>query len=203
MAQRTRYRMWIPVAFAAGIFFSCSNDIEEIKALTDDREYPIQTVKGGVFHYTQNGQLSNTLHATELDRFEGEDPRIEVRNGLKLVIYDSLGQQEAVLTADRGTFREIQSKLIARENVVLENRDGESLHTEELIWAQDSDRVYTDKHVKITTQEAVILGKGLVTDSRFSKREIKDVSGTLYIEDPLENDSSNATTQSYPGTPDR
>lgn len=195
--------MWIPVALATGIFISCSNDIEEIKALTDDREYPIQTVKNGVFHYTQNGQLSNTLYATELDRFEGEDPRIEVTSGLELVIYDSLGVEEAVLTAERGTFRESESKLTARDNVVLTNSEGESLHTEELIWAQDSDRVYTDKHVKITTAQAVILGKGLVTDSRFRKREIKEVSGTLYVEDPLETDSTNATTESKPGTPNR
>lgn len=193
MKLRPQVIWQLPAAFAVGFFLSCSNDIEEINALTGDRDYPVQTVYDGTFHYTQNGKLSNTLKAGVLERYETEESRVEVTDGLELIIFDSLGQEEATLTAVEGTFRENENKLIARRNVVLRNTKGESLHTEELIWAQDSDRVYTDKHVKITTEEAVIHGKGLVTDSRFTQREIKEVTGTLYIDDPIENDTTNVT----------
>ncbi|WP_306641836.1 LPS export ABC transporter periplasmic protein LptC [Sanyastnella coralliicola] len=173
----------IPVALAAGIFVSCSNDIDEIKALTEDQDLAVQTVENGTYFYTSEGVLSNKLEAAVLERFETTDPRIEVSGGFTLTIYDSLEQVEATMVAQTGTFWDTEGRLIARENVILTNVDGDKLATEELIWVQDSDLVYTDKHVVITTEESVIRGKGLITDSRFKKREMKEVSGTMYIED--------------------
>lgn len=185
MKRMYTHHKWIPVVLAAGIFVSCSNDIDEIKALTEESDLPVQTVEHGTFHYTSRGKLSNTLEATILERFENEeDPRIEVSGGFKLTIYDSLQSVEATLTAENGTFWEQQGRLIARNDVELQNMDGDRLNTEELIWVQDSDLVYTNKHVIITTEEATIKGKGLVTDSKFKKRQIKQVSGEMFVDDP-------------------
>lgn len=180
----------IPVALAAGIFLiSCGNDIEEINALVENKDIAVQTVENGTFYYTTKGELANKLEAGILDRFEGDDPRIEVSNGFTMFIYDSLEQVEATLTARRGTFYDQEGRLIAREAVVLENVDGRRLETEELIWVQDSDKVYTDKPVRIITEDGTIRGTGLVSDSRFRKREIYNLTGDIYVNDPAPKDS--------------
>lgn len=175
---------WIPLALVSGIFFSCRNEIEEIRALTDDREFSVQTIRNGTFYYTENGKLSNTLEATVFDRYEGENPRIEVGEGFTLTIYDSLGGVDATLTARYGTWWDLEGRLVAREEVELINNEGSILQTEELYFVQDSDLVYTDKNVAITTEDGTIYGKGLVSDSRFRQRQIKDVTGIMYIDEP-------------------
>lgn len=176
-------RLWIPLVFASGIFVSCSNEIEEIRALTDDRDIAVQTVNNGTYYYTEHGALSNRLEAGHLDRYEGENPRIEVSDGFLMTIYDSLGNVDATLKARFGTFWDTDGRLVAREKVELINNDGSRLNTEELYFVQDSDLVYTDKHVAITTEDgSTIYGKGLVSDSKFKQREIKQATGQIYIE---------------------
>lgn len=176
----------IPLLIGSGIIVSCRNDIEEIRALTDDRDVAVQTVENGVFYYTEKGQLSNKLESALLDRYEGETPRIEVQGGFLLTIYDSIGGVDATIRARKGTFWDLDNKLLAREDVELISSDGSKLNTEELHFVQDSDLVYTDKHVVITTEDGIIYGKGLESDSRFKKRRIKQVTGTLYVDDPEE-----------------
>lgn len=185
-----RYSLyWIPLVFASGIFVSCRNDIEEIRALTDDRDIAVQTVINGTYYYTEHGELTNRLEAGHLDRYEGDAPRIEVRDGFFLTIYDSTGGVDATLQARFGTFWDMDRKLVAREKVKLHNSDGSVLVTEELYFVQDSDLVYTDKHVAITTEDgSTIYGKGLVSDSKFKKRKIKQATGQIYIE--MEDDST-------------
>ncbi len=182
--NRTKIRnYWIPLVLASGIFFSCRNDIEEIRALTDDRDVAVQTVINGTYFYTEHGDLTNRLEAGHLDRYEGDNPRIEVRDGFLLTIYDSIGGVDATLQARFGTFWDTDRKLVAREKVELINSDGSQLNTEELYFVQDSDLVYTDKHVAITTDDgSTIYGKGLVSDSKFKKRQIKQATGQIYIE---------------------
>jgi LPS export ABC transporter protein LptC len=177
---------WIPFALAGGILLSCRNDIDEIRALTDDREVAVQTVMNGTFYYTEKGSLTNVLEAAVLDRFEGENPRIEVTGGFLLTMYDSAGQVDATLKAIHGTFWDFDGRLLAREQVELINAEGSKLNTEELHFVQDSDRVYTDLPVAITTEDGVIYGTGLVSDSRFKKRQIKQVTGTMYFDDSIE-----------------
>lgn len=184
MNNPTALKALIPLALASGIFFSCRNEIEEIRALTEDREFSVQTIRNGTFYYTEDGRLSNTLEATVFDRYEGENPRIDVSEGFTLTIYDSVGGVDATLTARYGTWWDLEGRLVARENVELINNEGSTLRTEELYFVQDSDRVYTDKNVAITTGDGTIYGKGLVSDSRFRQRRIKQVTGTMYIDEP-------------------
>ncbi|NQX93285.1 MAG: hypothetical protein HRT74_14380, partial [Flavobacteriales bacterium] len=90
-----------------GMLFACKNEIEEIKAITGDSELPVQIIKNGTFHYSEESNLVNTLIATELKRFEGEDPRIEVSGGFTMLIYDSLEQVDASIQAEEGIFYDV------------------------------------------------------------------------------------------------
>lgn len=179
----------ILLALLSGMLFSCQNDIEQIKALTEDQNLPVQVVRNGTFHYTQDGELRNTLKAAYLEQYEGEDPHLKVSGGFTLFMYDSLENIEATLQANEGIFIEQEQRMEARDDVKLSNMEGEILRTEELIWQQDSDRVYTDKFVSITSKDGVIYGKGLESNSRFSSYSMKNLSGDLYVDDPAKNDS--------------
>lgn len=172
------------VILLTGVLFSCENDIDQIKALTDDLDYPVQTVKNGTYHYTENSELTNTLIASMLKRYEGENPRIEVEGGFEMLMYDSLEEVSAVLSAQRGTYYDTGGRLEARENVVFKNNEGATLKTEELIWLQDSDKVFTNKFVEITNDDGSIFSKGMTTNSKFSFYRLWEVNGDILLDQP-------------------
>lgn len=174
----------ILVILLTGMLFSCENDIDQIKALTDDLDYPVQTVKNGTYHYTENSELTNTLIASMLKRYEGDNPRIEVEGGFEMLMYDSLEEVSAVLSAQRGTYYDTEGRLEARENVVFKNNEGATLKTEELIWLQDSDKVFTNKFVEITNDDGSIFSKGMTTNSKFSYYRLWEVNGDILLDQP-------------------
>ncbi|MEO0404701.1 MAG: LPS export ABC transporter periplasmic protein LptC [Bacteroidota bacterium] len=174
------------------MLFSCKNEIEEIKAITGDSELPVKIIKNGTFHYTEESNLVNTLIASELKRFEGEDPRIEVYGGFTMLIYDSLERVDASIEAEEGIFYDLEGRLECYKNVIAVNAEQDSLLTEELIWVQDSNLVYSNKFVEISNEDGTIYSQGLVTDSHFKRYKLKQVSGDINInEDQKENQQDN------------
>jgi LPS export ABC transporter protein LptC len=168
----TRYRGWMASLCCAGLI-ACRNDIAEIKAWDSRQVLPVQTTYAASFTYTDQGKKTNVLKANQLDRYEGEAPYFEALGGFELQFFDSLQQQNAMLTARHGWFYDKEKKLIARDSVELFNIRGERLETEELIFAQDSGRIYTDKFVKITLADGSTLhGMGLESNESFSKFKI-------------------------------
>jgi hypothetical protein len=73
--------------------------------------------------------------------------------------------------------------MIARDSVILINLKQEELFTEELIWKQDSAKIYTEKYIKIVRNDVVIHGKGFESTEDFSNYVIKKVTGQYYIDD--------------------
>ena len=67
------------------------------------------------------------------------------------------------------------------EEVVFVNARGERLETEHLTWSQDSNRVRTDRPVKITRAGDIIYGEGLDANEDFSRYTIRRITGSLYI----------------------
>jgi hypothetical protein len=61
------------------------------------------------------------------------------------------------------------------------NEAGEKLETELLYWDQKKALIYTDRFVKITTEDQIVQGYGLESDPRLSKRRIKNLSAIIYI----------------------
>jgi LPS export ABC transporter protein LptC len=172
---------------ALGMLFSCGqNEMEEVKALTDREEVPVRTSYGVEMTYNDSGRKRMKLFAERMDQFEDEKgSRVEFRNGFHIIFFDESGDSvDSELEAERGTLYETRSRMIARNDVVVRNPKGERLNTEKLIWDRDSGKVFTDKFVKITRQDGVIHGNGLVAEEDLSRYRIKEITGEWYFEDP-------------------
>ena len=93
-------------------------------------------------------------------------------------------QVRSSLQANYGINHPHQKLLVVKNNVVVINKEkNERLDTEELVWDQRKQLIYTDAHVKITTPDKIIFGKGLEADESFRKRTIKNVSGEVLVEE--------------------
>jgi LPS export ABC transporter protein LptC len=174
----------IILACTSILLTACKNDIAEIKALTDSRNLPLQTAYNAQYEYSVQGKKRNLLTAVQLDQYGGEDAYIEASGGFTIVFFDSLQHEEARLKAMHAKYYEEENKLIAWENVELFNVKGEKLETEELIFLQKENRIFTEKAVTITTGNGIFHGKGLESNDSFTKYKILNPTGDMLVSAP-------------------
>jgi LPS export ABC transporter protein LptC len=116
--------------------------------------------------------------------YEGEDGYMVFPEGFMLEFYDSLFNITTTITADYGIHYEEKKLMEARKNVVVTNFEtGERLDTEELIWDQKKELIFSKKFVKITSEDGVLFGDGLEAEQDFSKRRIINPSGEIEVKD--------------------
>ncbi len=181
----------IPVVLI-GMLFSCENDVEKVRELTAFDDAPLESAYDLELMITDSGRARVKMITPQMDYYLKETPIRECPKGLLVIFYDSLQQEESRLTANYGIFYEDQDLVEVEDSVVFINKRGEILNTEQLIWNRDSGKVYTDKFVKITRNDAVIHGhNGMEANETFTKWRIKKVkdSNIHYDEAELLNDS--------------
>jgi len=179
----------VVIFMAIGLFFSCRNEIAEIKAITDSNNYPVQTTFNAEYLFSENGVLKNKLVAGKMERYveEKDTSRTIVSDGFVLYVYNKDGDVTATMSAENGIFYPDHNILEAMDSVKLVSEKNEVLESQSLIWLQDSDKVYTDDLVKITTKQGVIYGKkGLVSNSDFTKYRLIEATGEFNIKEEKE-----------------
>jgi LPS export ABC transporter protein LptC len=147
----------------------------------------VEIVRDVVILYSDSMRLQARVEGPRLVKYlDRDEERDEFPDGVKVTFYERDGQPSSTLVADFGV-RQPRKKLIrAIGNVVFENTSGERLDSEELIWDEEADRVYTRKFVVITTPEEKVWGMGFEANQQFTRRRIFAPEGRLQIEGPAE-----------------
>ena len=170
------------------IFFflicSCSNDPESVKGFINTDNLPIEKLEGAEMLQTQNGILNVKIIAETIERFEDIQPQLVFSNGLEVIFYNDSGLVRSVLKAENAEIDEINNIMTASESVVLTSSQGEKLETEELIWDERENKIYTDKKVIITTAKELIQGEGFESKPDFSEYSISKIQGTFNFKSP-------------------
>jgi len=161
------------------VLFSCNNTIEEVKEVGDLEEKPVKESFNVTYLRSLNGKITNRLISPYVKQYKNNDAIFP--EGFLLEILDSNLEVTARLQAKFGHVFSESKKMIARDSVIFINIENDELFTEELIWQQDSGRIYTDKFVKIKKKDVVLLGKGLESNEDFSKYVLKNISGEYYF----------------------
>lgn len=191
LAALKTYAKFIPVMVLLtllAITVSCSNDIETVKALTEEQNYPDQSGYNIESTYTDSGRLQGKITAPEVQKYSRkEDPYTEFPKGLKVMFYDSLGRPYAYIQARYAIFYESKQLWEARHEVITENpQKGEKLETEQMFWDQKSRRIYSDKFTRLTNADGDFIGEGgFEALQDLSRWKLKGSSGTVNVRDDL------------------
>ena len=131
--------------------------------------------------HTENGVLKVKIVANTIKRFKEIHPQLVLSNGVEVVFYNDSGLVRSVLKAVTASVDEFNNimVMVASDNVVLTSSEGKKLETEELIWDQNKNKIYTDKRVIITTETEVIEGDGFNSNPDFSQYSISKINGTF------------------------
>lgn len=165
------------------MLFACSSDLEKIKEIqiTADENFPVETLQNAKLMYSDSAIVRVILNATQMDRYLGEEPYLEITKGLKVQFFNTSGRKESELTAQYAKIDEEKNLMEAKNTVMVKNENGDILETEHLLWNEKTEMIYTEEFVKITTKDEMIFGEGLESNQNFTKYTIKKISGTVTL----------------------
>ena len=174
---------WLWPLCLVALLSACVNDMEEVAAISEPVNLPLMEETNAHLIYTDSARKKVEVTAPRLLRFGGEDPYLELPKGVHVWFYDATGDVSSELTANYAISFEKKDVMVARNDVVVINSEGEKLNTEELSWSKKHHRIFTDEFVTITTEDEVIYGHGLEANEDFSKYTIRKISGIIEVED--------------------
>lgn len=171
--------MWLSI-----LLFSCSNDLETIKEISiqNQSSFPVETIKYCEIIYSDSSKVRVLLNAAVMNRYNDEKKYLKLKDGLRVQFFDEKGKKESELLSEYAIIDEENDIMQAEKNVVVRNVNGDVLETETLNWSQKKQEIFTDDFIKITTQNEVIFGQGLVSNQNFTKYTINKIKGTISID---------------------
>jgi len=166
-------------------FYSCSNDPKALKEfIQPENNIPIEKIESARILHTENGVLKVEIIAKTINRFKEVQPQLLFSNGIEVIFYADSARITSVLKANNASVNEVDNIMIASESVVLTSSDGKRLETDELIWDENKNKVYTDEKVFVITSKEVIEGKGFTSNPDFTEYSISKIHGIFNFENP-------------------
>ena len=169
------------VLYFCVLLASCSNDPKIVETFVSSEELPLETMKQAELLYTEKGKVKVKILAQKIERFTKPNSTVNFSDGIVVYFYNDSSIISSTLTAEQAIIDEKKEQMIAQINVELVNQKQEKLNTEQLIWDEKSNLIFTERTVKISSKEEVIFGKGFESTPDFSSYKIKNVRGNINI----------------------
>jgi LPS export ABC transporter protein LptC len=172
----------VAILFGMAMLFSCQPDLKTIESLTRVDEGPVESTRNIEIIYSEGAHIRMTMRAPQMDRYEGETQHFEMPLGLEVEFFDTLMNITSRMSANYAISHDENKLVEARNDVVVVNQLGERLNTEHLVWDQEKAIIFSDKFVKITTEDEILYGDGFESDERFDQWTILGPRGTFTID---------------------
>ncbi len=176
----TAIRVLISLFVFSGIT-ACENDMNEVERLTKANRPQYDHAEEVEILYSEDGMVKAKINAPELVKDSNGRPYTEFSKGIRVEILNSAQKPVTVLTANYGKRYDKSEETIVQNDVVVINKNGDKLETEELTRNDKTGELHTDAFVKITTANEVLYGMGLKANEDFSYYQIDTVQGFLNI----------------------
>lgn len=164
------------------VFASCENKIPVIPK-SDLLSLPSLTAKNFKTTVSDSGMIQLEMSAPILEKYDNTDPPYsEFRTGIKVDLYDGEVSPQAKVTSKYAKCTN-NNLWELRDSVVVVNEKNERLETEILYWDQEKDKIYTDRFVKITSEDQITQGIGFESDSHLTRRRIFKVTAEISIDE--------------------
>src|SRR5881392_1317374 len=169
-------------AFLMGciFIFCCENDYETVQHL-GEKKTAVEEAKMIESYLSQGGKIKAKLTAPFMLRYLTDSTYVEFPHSLHVDFYNDTLAVESQLDALYGKYREWEKKVYLRDSVVVINKmSGDTLRSPDLWWDQQTEKIYTDKPVRIYTRDKIIFGQyGLVANQDFTEYVINQATGRL------------------------
>ena len=150
----------------------------------DISSMPSLTIKYDTTVYFDSGRVVLRMTFPIMEKYDNAGhPYYEFRKGLYVDFFDRNRNPSGSISSKYAIYREYINLWELRDSVVVINQDGEKLETDNLFWDEAQDLIYTDRFVKLTSADQIMMGTGFQSDSQLRKRRIWRVSATIYLDE--------------------
>jgi LPS export ABC transporter protein LptC len=177
-------QLWGGLAALVLFCAACGNRDEEKQQIFTKDDVAVEIAKDVEILYSDSAVVRVRVLGPVMHNFTDRyEPKQEFPAGVKIEFLEKDHSVRSTLTAKTAVREQEKSTISARDSVVLVNKAGEVLETEELIWEERTQKVRTDKFVKVTKPGGEVLyGFGLEADQDFSYWKIIVPKGRLKVE---------------------
>jgi LPS export ABC transporter protein LptC len=161
---------------------SCENDYDTVQKL-NEKKTAVEEAKTVESYLSQDGKVKAKLTAPYMLRYLTDSTYVEFPHSLHVDFYNDTLAVESQLDALYGKYHEWEKKVYLRDSVVVINKlTGDTLRAPELWWDQRTEKIYTDKPVRIHTRDKIIFGEyGMVASQDFSEYVINQAKGKMNV----------------------
>lgn len=159
-----------------------SNTVDKIKIAADTKTLAIERGINISINYTDSGFLKARVFAPILERYSNETQmQTEMKQGITAYFYNPDGRISSYLKSKYAIRDERLLMITARKDVNVVNNKGDTLRTEELIWEERTDRIYSNKFVRINSPDKIIIGTGLESNTDFTRFKVLNITGIISL----------------------
>ncbi|HRO44087.1 MAG TPA: LPS export ABC transporter periplasmic protein LptC [Flavipsychrobacter sp.] len=170
------------ICFLLLLTASCKNKTSEINDLLGKTNFTEDKAEEVVIIFSENGKVKARLFATEFIINEhAKPPFMDARKGLRIESYNDSTQIQSTLTAKYARYYMRQGNILIRDSILVVNKKGERLATEELVWNEKIKQFYTEKFVRIKTPTQIMYGDGLEANQDFTWYRITNIKGIMQV----------------------
>ena len=178
-------KVWLILILLAAGLAACENDPADVAELLANLKPEIERAEEVEILYSDSAKVKVRIEGpVMLTYLDKNDPRQEFPEGVRVEFFGPEGNITSVLTARYGIRIDKKNQIVVRDSVVWQSIEQEKLETEELIWDERGEKVFTQKFVVITRPDEIITGHGFESDQNFENAKINAVDGRIKISDP-------------------
>ena len=134
-------------------------------------ELPDQEVRDFVLSETSEGALEWKLYARYAAMYDARNTI--VARSVRVDFYDEKGQESSELRANEGEINQLTRDMTATGNVILQTSEGTRMTTEQLRFLNQTQKVVSDKLVRVERGRDVLTGVGFESDPDLKHYEFK------------------------------
>ncbi len=165
------------------VSISCKKKIDAIPT-SDYLAYPSASSRDFESIVADSGKITLILTTPLVEKYDNsEEPYTEFSEGINVDFYDGKEYVTGSVTAKYARYTEKTKLWELKDSVVVLNEKNDKLETELLFWDQEKDLIHTDRFVKITNEDQIVMGTGFESDSKLANRRIRKVSATIFLND--------------------
>ena len=167
------------------LLWACENDISDLQMATLNPHYPDMEASNINVYRSDSSKLLFHLQAPKMFQYETniDTPYTLFPKGIEIQQYDHYPHTSSHLKADYARYFKKKKLWLLRNNVKIKTRDNRLIFAEELYWNQNTEKIYSDKNIKIQKGKEVIFGKGFESDLYLEHPKIRKIKGNFYLND--------------------
>ena len=166
-------------------FSSCDGKSKAMgDAITERDSLPVMNTLGVTTLISDSGVTRYRVNTEEWLMFDRKKPSYwAFEKGVYVEQFDSVFNVEASIKADTAYYfdKDRLWKLIG--NVDIQNQKGERFNTELLYWNEATQKVYSDRFIRIEQPDRIITGHGFDSNQQMTVYVIRNIEGIFYVED--------------------